>query len=217
MNLIPVYQTTNLSRLAWASPFRVLYIISSEYNQLIQKQELPDHEMLVNFLSLLGEKWNMYLSDYLGYEIDGLNQFILNDITSTIGARPLQRTRDNIKKLREVLRNRGYDDFNFQVDNDARMIGDIFRNFRGCLELGRSKREMISLMKASGVVCRTEPFSEGLNLGSREILASAMMYIPIGELKESMEKIYSDKKITARSELVDNFLNMTTSQNLPNI
>ena len=54
------------------------------------------------------------------------------------------------------------------------------------MEIGRAKPEILSILTVCGAISEKENYAEGLLLRSREVLARALMYLPMKQLKSSM-------------------------------
>ena len=214
------FHSRNISGLASTNTFPIPYLSSEGYAKLVTNPTLPDHGMLVEFLTILGDKWVTFLTDYLDIEIEGMHDFILCDIRAAIGCRKLCLSELAIARLSDILRNRAYDHSNFEVTRDT-LIPSIFRNFKEGLEQGRAKREIISMLEKSGVLSEEEVLSDTtdddsvkLHLNSREVLASALMYIPMDKLKKAISNMWDSPYVEARSERVENFLRSVEGEEL---
>ena len=216
MKMKVTYESRNFAKLANAYNFRVLYRLPSDFHSMEMRCIIVSHGILVEVLTLLKDNWIEFLTEYLQYDLNGFHEFILSDVLSTVGARTLDRSDNKVQKLREILRNKGYSDVNFPADSNYNMLSSIFTNFRGELELGRSKREIISALKESRIVSARETFSESLNLCSCEVLAAALTYVPVEEMREAVSKTFEDGKLGSGdnfSEALDDFI-ITTGEDL---
>ena len=160
MHIQATFESSNFSQLAHSDGFKVPYHTPSTYEKKSKKMNFADHEMLVHILSLLGDNWVVFLTKCLGYEMDGFHEFILTDVLSTIGARTLDKTKEKLEKLRDVL----VSNYNIEIELHAdipsqNLLDSIFNVFiSGNLELGKVKKEMISVLKESEVLSKYESF-----------------------------------------------------------
>ena len=188
------YDSLNIWNLAKTHDFQVDYLEENYFDE-IANEPIPTEEMLIDFLYYLDEKWSTFLIRYMKLKINGLREFIEKDIITTLNIRTLTCTDETIGNLRKVLKSEKYNDFNFTANCPTSMIASIFKNFRGSTDLGRAKRQLVKVLKLSGVVSETEEFSYGLNTESCEDLASALMYLPANDLRESIRRMYDEEHV----------------------
>ena len=186
------YNSQNISNQSSTHEFQVEYLEKKYFDEKAN-ETLPSQSMLTDFLYYLDEKWSTFLIRYMELKIDGLREFIEKDIITTLNIRTFTCTDETIGKLRKVLKFEKYNDFNFTANCPTSMIASIVKNFRGSTDLARAKRQLVKVLKLSGVVSDTEEFSYGLNMESREDLASALMYLPVDDLRKSIRKMYQEE------------------------
>ena len=185
MHIQATFESSNFSQLAHSDGFKVPYHTPSTYEKKSRKMNFADHEMLVHILSLLGDNWVVFLTKCLGYEMDGFHEFILTDVLSTIGARTLDKTKEKLERLRDVLVSNYNIEIEFHADIPSQnLLDSIFHIFiSGNIELGQVKKEIISVLKESEVLSKYESFPDSLGRHSLVVLAAALTYVPAEKIR----------------------------------
>ena len=217
-NLAVDYNSKNMENLAKPCLNEIEILTKIEIADINETFQLPDHTMLVEFLELLNENWTNLLSQHLNIQISGLREFIASDIKQEIHLTLCYEniTDDTLMKLMREIQGRGYDDYIIFGTTVPLLVDSVMRNFKTDLDLKRAKREIVSMLKASGIIPAHQDIGESLGLNNRENLAAALMYIPINELKDAMIGV-SDTEIKARfSEKMKDFLVYPEGEQLEN-
>ena len=146
----------------------------------LSRRVLPDKDMLARFLQKLGADWTKFLSDFLKVEIRALKQFIFKDITATL---PLTRLRWS-RKLKERLKLETQTrNLRFAEGPKNEILTKLFDNFKTSWELLTAKKVIIQCLKCSGVLEKNQSVTEGLLQQNCEVVAYALMYLPLSSLK----------------------------------
>ena len=166
---------------------------------------IKDSDILVEFLRLIQKKWIKFLKEYLGLQIYRLREFILDDIKATIPAKKYNALTDVIRaNVNMDCKNRKIGQIDGSLETIPSMMESIFRSFV-TMDIERAKEEIFSILKASGAISERGNYPESLLQSNQEVLAKALMYIPLRRLKNSMSSFLDDEEIVMTEKLA-NFL-----------
>ena len=216
------YNSKNMDDLAKPYLNDIEILTRTEMDDINETFQLPDHAMLVEFLELLNETWTNLLSQHLNIRISGLREFIASDIKEAIPAMCHRNiTHETLTHLMKEAESRDYDDYRFldhrRIDTVSLLVDSVMRYFKTDLDPKRAKREIVSMLKVSGIIPKHEDIPKSLGLISRENLAAALMYIPITKLKDAMIG-FSDTEIGVRfSNKMRDFLVYPEGEQLGNL
>ena len=149
--------------------------------------------MLLKFLQLLGAKWTKFMADSLDVDLSYLRDFIHKDIIETFPSRLFRWSKHdtaNKRQLSQEAKIRNWSSFKKSMTRDE-IVPTLLENFRTHFELLTVKVDIIQCLEKSGVLIENDEVSEGLLPRNCEILAHALTYIPISQLKTAMSKAHS--------------------------
>ena len=205
------YESQNMSDLGRVKQYsRITFLNAADIDKLTDEcVKCPD--ILIGFLSFVKEQWITFLEEYLRLEISNLREFIVGDIKATIPISSHNQLTDSIRAdVAAECRNRNYGEIEEAFETIPALIDAIFRKFVIKKEIRRAKREILSILKATGAISDQEDYPEGLILSNCEVLSSALMCLPVRQLKSSivslLEKISHANGVITVPLLTWNFL-----------
>ena len=171
--------------------FLIPYHPENRMTYFLKRRVLNTDLAMIRLLELLGENWLRFVCSYLEADINGFYQFLGRDIRETFPPEKLHWLPQNVRHLKNVCIHRGFDFPEFS-QNSGEIIEAILSNFRTGLELGVAKREIRVMLLESGIIAHNESFSDNLLQRNREILAAALMYVPMGKMKPAIRRAFEE-------------------------
>ena len=180
---------------------KIPVLSESKIKELTELWIMPSHGMLTEFVSSLGTKWSDFLSDYLKVEIRYLRDFISDDIISSLPPRKFNWSDEIEKQLTDEMTSRHKMRCNFSSKDH--ILPEILRIHQTSHQLRSAKAEIIECLEETGILNSPSDISPCLLLSSCQILAHALMYLPISKLKKAMYCAFHDRvfSITGRPDV----------------
>ena len=183
------YETTNLKRFG-ASELQHIPFICEERIEFIRNTRVDNTEQIMRrVLELLGDNWLEFLERYLQLDINGLYEFLSKDIRDTFPPENLSWVPENVRRLKSACNRREFH-LTQASQNSGDVIEEIFSNFRTKLELKTAKREIRMMLEDCFIIPRYGDFTVKLLERNREIVAAALMYIPMEKMKQSIRDAF---------------------------
>ena len=181
------------------------YHPESLMTDFLTRRVLNTDRAMIRLLELLGENWLRFVCSYLEVDVNGFYEFLGRDIRETFAPQKLHWLPQNVRHLKNVCIHRGFDFPEFS-QNSAEIIEAIFSNFRTVLELGVAKREIRVLLLESGIITHNENFTDNLLQRNREILAAALMYVPMSKMKRAVRKAFEEEGLLSIDYRLQKFI-----------
>ena len=195
-NLRICYESEDLSRFAEEYIESICLLTPPQIRYITSNLNLVyDQTPLIHFLQILDGKWVEFLEQHLKIDIQGLQEFILDDLKYTIQESynySLEET--NIQLLQRKCHMKSYIDYNISRDSIESLVRSVFNNFRIGIQLKTAKIEILRMLMDSGIISERPISNEGLHPKYCEILSSALMYIPVRKLKNGIKGMYDEGK-----------------------
>ena len=191
LNLKFLYKSPILEQRGLDGIFQITLLSREDVEDFSKRKVLPSKDMLVKFLQLLGAKWTKFLFDCLDVELRYLRDFIHKDIIETLSPRLLrwsEQNTSNKRQLCEEVKQRKWSlgEISMMELSRDEIVQSLCRNFQTSFELRTAKLCIIQCLKTSDVLNENNEVFEGLLPRNCEILAHALMYLPISQLKTAM-------------------------------
>ena len=207
-NLRISYESKDLRRFAeeYIESIRLLTPMQIRYITSILNL-VNDQKPLIQFLQILDGKWMEFLEQHLKIDIHGLREFILDDIKYTIQeSYDSSLSETNMQSLQRKCHKRGYYHYNISGDSIESLLGSVFNNFRIGMQLKTAKIEILRMLMDSRIISKGPISNEGLHPKYCEILSSALMYIPVQKLKDSIKGMYDEGKVSQCTDKLKEFI-----------
>ena len=194
------YETENLTDFAISELLFIPYHSEDRINYFLHVRVPNSENIMMRLLQLLGENWLEFLDRYLELDIQGLFEFLSNDIRDTFPTERLHWVSQNVQRLREICIRREFV-IRPTSQHSGDIIEDIFSNFRTAFEMGRAKREICALLLDCGIIPSNAGFTDNLLERNRKILAAALMYIPMGTMKLAIRQAFDANFLSIDADL----------------
>ena len=178
------------------------FLSEDQINEYLERQVLPSKEMLIEFLLKLGFNWSVFLRDYLAVEIRYLRSFICSDIGATLKEDLFHWSPEIRLKLERIIQARNF----IEVSNSSDLVQTLLKNYQTSDELLRAKTEIIEILEEAGILSRLQRIQRDLRRDSREILAAALMYVPMDALRVAMFNANIQGRLFALTPSIDKFI-----------
>ena len=163
----------------------------AKIRELTRVRIMPSHGMLTDFVYLLGTKWPQFFSDYLNVEIRCLRDFISDDIKKSLPHNIFNWSHEIKMQLTDEMSTQHQMRCNFSTTKD--ILSQILRIYQTSHKLRSAKADIIESLEDAGVLNSPSNISPGLLPRNCEVLAYALMYLPMSKLKIAMYCAFQDR------------------------
>ena len=181
----------------------VPYRTEEEIDSFSTRRKLPSHEMLVDLLIRLNTNWMRFLRNHLSVEIRQLKDFIHKDIKSSLPPRVLTWSEEIQRNLKRETDSRDIP----EISTPERILPVMLESYQTTRDLWIAKSVILDILKDAGIISSDHVDHEkSLTLDSQEVLASALMYVPVKTLKDTIRDSFEKSKMFSPSQEIEEFM-----------
>ena len=173
----------------------------SVLEKLTTRQVLPKQEMLVEFLVSLKTNWIKFMYLCLNAEVRFLKELIHKDIKESLLPRKLIWSKNIQSSLKDETDMRGLT----EISSKEKLVSTMINIYQTSHELMIAKEDILEILENAGVLSRSPQVSRSLLPKNCEVLAAALMYLPVTQLREAMRKA-ADKHLFCSNGEVERFI-----------
>ena len=167
------------------------FLSREDLEEIARIPDAPGHKMLIMFIECLGEKWTEFFSNYLRANLRGLRDFIHKDIKASLPTSQLNWSNEIRERLDDSMRAKHC--FSASIAAADEIVDELLQNYQSPEELMVAKGKIIECLEESKVLSQKHTIRRGLLRKSSEILARALMYLPVRKLKSAMYEASMDQ------------------------